>query len=199
MSRPAIPVAVVIAAALSIPVALLGLGLGVVGFNLFLRLSDPAEGSAAHKELAREVQQAVPNWMALETGKAALVAVLGAVLLIGAAGLFLRRPWARRLCLGYALVTLLLHSAYLALQFGYVRPAAQGIQERKQTAEAVRIADRGAKPPKLESPNDTAVVVGMVGAAGLFVAHAFFLLVVLRPGAGDRWLTGSTPRTDEVL
>jgi hypothetical protein len=103
------PANVIVLATVNIVVGLVGVAVGLLGLSFFSSL----QGEGRFAGLIAAVNRAVPGWLHIEIGKAALVAVLGAGLIVASACLFALQNWARWYCLVYGVLAILLHLGYL--------------------------------------------------------------------------------------
>jgi hypothetical protein len=106
--RPGILVATSV---VNIVVGLIAMGIGLLGISYFLNMQTQSNSVAA--SLLKAMDRAIPGWINIEMGKAGLVVLLGAGLVLASVGLLLSQSWARWYCILYGLLAILLHSGLL--------------------------------------------------------------------------------------
>ncbi|MBV9126070.1 MAG: hypothetical protein JO112_22185 [Planctomycetes bacterium] len=152
-------------------------GIGVIGWGILGTLawgsvlmgaSNSSWSTAALLQRTLSLDQEIPFYLYIETGKPVLVLVLGLVAVVAGMGLLGMFPWTRRLAIGYAVATLLLHGSYLTFELGVVRPR---VEEQMYYARGVASLASAKPQPTFN--------VNLIAPAALLMTHALLLLVIL--------------------
>jgi len=184
------PVAVLVIAILNFVVGAISLVCGTCGAALNSVVASISIPSGAVEPMPTYLGRVVPGWPAVEVGRGVALFVLGLVLIIAAIGLLLMHGWGRWLSVGYAVLSIVLHSGYLTYELGFVMPAiAQWQQKVAQQPEG--------PPPTQTQMNQAGAKVGVILAGVMYLLHATALLIVLfLPHVGAAFRGAARPVAD---
>jgi hypothetical protein len=166
------PVSVLVLAILNIVVGVLSLVCGTCGAAVNAMISSLPIPSGAVEPLPTYVGRVLPGWQAVEVGRGVALFTLGVVLIVASIGLLMMHSWGRWLAVGYALLTIVLHSGYLTYELGFVMPAVDRWQEKVRQQP-------GSTPGTQPQMNQASTKVGVVMAGVMYLVHAVALLIVL--------------------
>jgi hypothetical protein len=166
------PVSVLVLAILNIVIGTLSLVCGTCAAVANSAITSLPFPSGPVESLPTYLARVLPGWQAIEVGRGLALLLLGVILIVAAIGLLMVQGWGRWLSVGYALVTLVLHSGYLTYELGFVMPALDRWQEK------VREQSHGS-PASQPQMTQASTRVGIAMAGALYLVHATALLIVL--------------------
>jgi hypothetical protein len=171
--------------------------IGLAGLLYYGKLATQPEANQFTAQLARDISESLPGWLAIERGKTALVSFLGAMLVIAGLLVLNRNRVGRWVCLAYAPVAVLLHLGYLWYEFEVVKTHVETYMMRINLRLERMNSHRppGATPP---ASFDAIAARGMVLGALVFSLHATTLaILLLLPNVGAACM--SPPRGAKVV